>query len=150
MKDNCRYKKILKSFCRMHHLQMMFMDCYMPKESTGKKEENRKVKKLVMFDEFFNLFNLLSRTKVIDSTFAVAYGAHLIIPPEEDCSTSRRVNFETGKTEEVACKKFIDDIIKAKFFHVYRLGKPNADTSLEGITSLESLKIILDLNSNIV
>ena len=43
-----------------------------------------------------------------------------------------------------------DDIIKAKFFHVYRLGKPNADTSLEGITSLESLKIILDLNNNIV
>lgn len=126
---------------------MMFMDCYVPKESTGKKEENRKVKKLVMFDEFFNL---LPRTKAIDSTFAFAYGVHLIIPPDEDCSTSRRVNFETGKTEEEACKKFIDDIIKAKFFHVYRLGKPNADTSLEGITSLESLKIILDLNSNIV
>ena len=147
MKDNCRYKKILKSFCRMHHLQMMFMDCYMPKESTGKKEEHRKVKKLVMFDEFFNL---LPRTKMIDSTFAFAYGVHLIIPPDEDCSTPRRVNFETGKTEEEACKKFIDDIIKAKFFHVYRLGKPNADTSLEGITSLESLKIILNLNSNIV
>lgn len=147
MKDNCQYKKILKSFCRMHHLQMMFIDCYESKESTGKKEENRKVKKLVMFDEFFNL---LPRTKLIDSTFTFAYGVHLIIPPDEDCSTSRRVNFETGKTEEEACKKFIDDIIKAKFFHVYRLGKPNADTSLEGITSLESLKIILDLNNNIV
>ena len=128
---------------------MVFLDCYAPKESTGKKEEHRKVKKLVMFDEFFNLFSLLSRTKVIDSTFTFAYGVHLIIPPDEDCSTSRRVNFETGKTEEEACKKFIDDIIKAKFFHVYRPGKTNADTSLEGITSLESLKIILDLNSNI-
>ena len=126
---------------------MMFIDCYESKESTGKKEENRKVKKLVMFDEFFNL---LPRTKVIDSTFAFAYGVHLIIPPDEDCSTSRRVNFETGKTEEEACKKFIDDIIKAKFFHVYRPGKKNADNSLEGITSLESLKIILDLNNNIV
>lgn len=146
MKDNCRYKKILKSFCKMHHLQMVFLDCYDPeKPSVEGNYEN--TKKLVMFDD---MFVFTSSSKLIDSTFAFAYGVHLIIPPDEDCSTSRRVNFETGKTEEEACKKFIDDIIKAKLFHVYRPGKTNADNSLEGITSLESLKIILDLNSNIV
>lgn len=139
------YKSVLMSFCRMQHLQMVFIDCYMPKESSGKEEIYGKVKKLVMFDE---IFNLSYRSKPIDSSFIFIYGVHLVIPPDEACSMTRRVQIAIGKTEEEACKKFIDTMTKAEFFHVYRPGKSNVDTSLEGITSLETLKIIVDLNSN--
>lgn len=146
MNSTCNsYKTILESFCRMHHLQMVFIDCYKSEESSGKEEIYGNVKKLVMFDE---IFNLSYRSKPIDSSFIFIYGVHLVIPPDESCSMARRVQIAIGKTEEEACKKFIDTMTKAEFFHVYRPGKSNADTSLEDITSLETLKIIVDLNSN--
>ena len=146
MNSTCNsYKTILESFCRMQHLQMVFIDCYKSEESSGKKETHENMKKLVIFDK---VFSFPPGLKQIDSTFIFIYGVHLVIPPDEACSMSRCVQVATGKTEEEACKKFIGAMTKAKFFHVYRPGKFTPDTSLEDITSLETLKIIVDLNSN--
>lgn len=149
MDNSICYKSLLEAFCKMHHLKMVFTSCLKNKhdENDPVWKDVCKLKKLVLVDQ--DVF--ISPKNSDDSTFFI-FGVDLVvskIPSTPSESSVLHVQGVVGKNEEECCKKFIDNVVKADLFSVNRPSKVYVeDIDLKGITSLELLAVILDLNAN--